>query len=89
MNKRNQIDFSMIFLNAFQFFFLKMKKVGKFGLNYYRDMIQPLVLSILRRSFKNTNIKIFSSEEGISLPPTKGVMISHIQKLYINLLLLL
>ena len=32
-------------------FLLKMKKIDKFGLNYHRYMVQPLVLSILRCSF--------------------------------------
>ena len=32
-------------------FLLKMKEIHKFGLNYHRYIVQPLVLRILRRSF--------------------------------------
>ena len=38
------------FLNEFQFFFFKMKKMDKFGLNYHRYIVQSLVLHILRCS---------------------------------------
>ena len=34
-----------------KFFLFKMKKINKFGLNYHRYMVHPLVKRILRRSF--------------------------------------
>ena len=50
----------------FKMFLLKMKKkIAKFGINYDRHKVQPLVLHILRRSFK----KNFFSGGGGYFPP--------------------
>ena len=41
--------FSNTFLNdSFQNFWLKMKKIDTFGLNYHTWKVQPLVLGILK-----------------------------------------
>ena len=54
--------FFMTLINIF--FLLKMKKIGKFGLNYPRQMIYPLVLRILSRSDKKYQYEKKNSEEG-------------------------
>ena len=53
MNLLSSRQFSETFLLdiLFKIFLLKMKKIAKFGLNYHRYMVQPLVLRILRCSF--------------------------------------
>ena len=52
-----------------------MKKVGKFGLNYHRHLVQPLVLCILMHSFlKNTSVQN-NSPGGMFSPPPTGTLL--------------
>ena len=87
INLLSSSRFSKTFLkDAFKNFSVKNEKVNKFDLNYYRYMVQPLVLHILQ---KIPTLKISPPEGGGISSPTEGVLLPRIQKLHIILIFLL
>ena len=68
-------------------FYLKMKKkIYKFGLNYHRYMVQPIVLHILRCSFwKYQWFKISPPVEVTSPLPLGGEYCPHFAKIIYDL----
>ena len=52
---------------SFQNIFVNNEKIDKIGLNYYRYMIQPLVLNILRCFFKKCQQQKISPPVGLLL----------------------
>ena len=82
--------FSKTFLNDIQNFLLKLKNIGKFGLNYHRysstiSFAYFEVFFLIIPTVKN----FFPGGGRITLPPTGGVLPFYIQKLCMILLFLL
>ena len=69
--------------SGFKTFLLKMKKIDNYGLNYHRYMVQPLVLRIMKYSFKIRKYAYITGKK--FLLPLRGEYCPHVYKIIYDL----